>query len=47
VHLDARLERQCSIGGGRRTGAIVEGFNVMNDAAGFIGSERGKVEIGS
>jgi hypothetical protein len=30
--LDARLERQFSIGRGRRIGATVEAFNVMNDA---------------
>jgi hypothetical protein len=32
MRLDARLERQFSIGGGRRIGATLEAFNAMNDA---------------
>ena len=32
MRLDARLERQFSIGGGRRIGATVEAFNLMNDS---------------
>jgi hypothetical protein len=32
MRLDARLERQFPIGGGRRIGVTAEGFNVLNDA---------------
>jgi hypothetical protein len=32
MRLDARLERQFSIGGGRRIGATAEAFNLLNDA---------------
>jgi hypothetical protein len=32
MRLDARIERQFSLGGGRRIGAAVEGFNLSNDA---------------